>query len=64
MGERRWLGSARTTPTCRAPRSEAYARIGDRGGCHAAITSVSDGRVAAELAERITDMTGAHLRTR
>jgi hypothetical protein len=29
-----------------------------------AITSVSDGRASAELAERITDMTGAHLRAR
>lgn len=27
-----------------------------------AITTVSDGRASAELAERITDMTGAHLR--
>ncbi|WP_222849229.1 hypothetical protein [Trebonia kvetii] len=27
-----------------------------------AITSVSDGRASAELAERVTDMTGAHLR--
>ena len=29
-----------------------------------AITSVSDGRASAEPAERITGMTGAHLRAR